>query len=148
MTPGRTSFLSFTRASKFFFFQAEDGIRDLTVTGVQTCALPISDERVRLPIGGHARAHDLPSVVQGSGGGGVSTERAEIDDLAADRRGHRWAGAPGRHGGWIGTTRDRCERGNKRREAVHGDCSEREAGIPPGRNSGAAVRFACTATGL
>src|SRR5256886_11657042 len=35
----------------FFFFQAEDGIRDLTVTGVQTCALPISPalppERVR-----------------------------------------------------------------------------------------------------
>src|SRR5206468_5517462 len=26
-----------------FFFQAEDGIRDLIVTGVQTCALPISD---------------------------------------------------------------------------------------------------------
>src|SRR6266567_6257987 len=26
----------------FFLFQAEDGIRDLTVTGVQTCALPIS----------------------------------------------------------------------------------------------------------
>src|SRR2546430_744956 len=31
------------KASKIwsFFFQAEDGIRDLTVTGVQTCALPI-----------------------------------------------------------------------------------------------------------
>src|SRR5256885_3373990 len=27
----------------FFFFQAEDGIRDYKVTGVQTCALPISD---------------------------------------------------------------------------------------------------------
>src|SRR5256884_6694735 len=27
----------------FFFFQAEDGIRDVAVTGVQTCALPISD---------------------------------------------------------------------------------------------------------
>src|SRR5690349_25073173 len=27
----------------FFFFQAEDGIRDLYVTGVQTCALPICD---------------------------------------------------------------------------------------------------------
>src|SRR3712207_8165404 len=26
-----------------FFFQAEDGIRDIGVTGVQTCALPISD---------------------------------------------------------------------------------------------------------
>src|SRR5688572_31104614 len=30
----------------FFFFQAEDGIRVLTVTGVQTCALPISREQV------------------------------------------------------------------------------------------------------
>src|SRR2546430_11415492 len=29
-----------------FFFQAEDGIRDLTVTGVQTCALPIWQQRV------------------------------------------------------------------------------------------------------
>src|SRR2546422_6991840 len=28
----------------FFFFQAEDGIRDVAVTGVQTCALPISRE--------------------------------------------------------------------------------------------------------
>src|SRR5258707_5231704 len=27
---------------RFFFFQAEDGIRDIGVTGVQTCALPIS----------------------------------------------------------------------------------------------------------
>src|SRR5256886_8146709 len=42
----------------FFFFQAEDGIRDLTVTGVQTCALPICDgRRARaLPVGApHAR---------------------------------------------------------------------------------------------
>src|SRR5688572_30901930 len=30
-----------TSSLYFFFFQAEDGIRDLTVTGVQTCALPI-----------------------------------------------------------------------------------------------------------
>src|SRR5256885_7899870 len=29
-------------SSVFFFFQAEDGIRDYKVTGVQTCALPIS----------------------------------------------------------------------------------------------------------
>src|SRR5699024_11942257 len=33
-------FLSFSLF--FFFFQAEDGIRDRNVTGVQTCALPIS----------------------------------------------------------------------------------------------------------
>src|SRR3989454_9249177 len=31
----------------FFFFQAEDGIRDYKVTGVQTCALPISSPRTR-----------------------------------------------------------------------------------------------------
>src|SRR2546427_367919 len=34
--------------SGFFFFQAEDGIRDLTVTGVQTCALPICARRLLL----------------------------------------------------------------------------------------------------
>src|SRR5207245_8738229 len=31
----------------YFFFQAEDGIRDATVTGVQTCALPIYTGRGR-----------------------------------------------------------------------------------------------------
>src|SRR2546428_650727 len=34
----------------FFFFQAEDGIRDLIVTGVQTCALPIWDILFLLPL--------------------------------------------------------------------------------------------------
>src|SRR6266446_890986 len=34
----------------FFFFQAEDGIRDYKVTGVQTCALPIArGDEARLP---------------------------------------------------------------------------------------------------
>src|SRR5207253_8566177 len=36
----------------FFFFQAEDGIRDGHVTGVQTCALPISVFRPRARNGG------------------------------------------------------------------------------------------------
>src|SRR5256886_609977 len=44
----------------FFFFQAEDGIRDLTVTGVQTCALPISFE-IALPPG--FEVDDLPPPV-------------------------------------------------------------------------------------
>src|SRR6266481_4463439 len=54
-------FLCHIRAIVFFFFQAEDGIRDGTVTGVQTCALPISrggewDVRPSSPlIGGTAR---------------------------------------------------------------------------------------------
>src|SRR5688572_32191429 len=40
-----------------FFFQAEDGIRDLTVTGVQTCALPILllDEAVAQRVRGDVR---------------------------------------------------------------------------------------------
>src|SRR5256886_6027766 len=38
------------RSFIFFFFQAEDGIRDLTVTGVQTCALPISSPSKRAPV--------------------------------------------------------------------------------------------------
>ena len=32
--------------SFFFFFQAEDGIRDWSVTGVQTCALPICGQNI------------------------------------------------------------------------------------------------------
>src|SRR5256885_7871110 len=34
----------------FFFFQAEDGIRDYKVTGVQTCALPICSDKISIPI--------------------------------------------------------------------------------------------------
>src|SRR3712207_7147059 len=51
----------------FFFFQAEDGIRDIGVTGVQTCALPISEPRgdalpsaVQLPAGHQAAAEAGP----------------------------------------------------------------------------------------
>src|SRR5256885_8890557 len=36
------------RCCFFFFFQAEDGIRDYKVTGVQTCALPISTDRAEM----------------------------------------------------------------------------------------------------
>src|SRR5437868_12355788 len=36
------TYLRLALVSLFFFFQAEDGIRDRNVTGVQTCALPIS----------------------------------------------------------------------------------------------------------
>src|SRR2546430_9467897 len=38
-----------------FFFQAEDGIRDLTVTGVQTCALPIYSSSPKPPSGKRGR---------------------------------------------------------------------------------------------
>src|SRR5256886_12548577 len=41
-SPTRARTSADVSSASFFFFQAEDGIRDLTVTGVQTCALPIS----------------------------------------------------------------------------------------------------------
>src|SRR2546425_1427676 len=57
----------------FFFFQAEDGIRDKLVTGVQTCALPISD---RLETGdawprrlGHRRRALRDTRLRDDGGG-------------------------------------------------------------------------------
>src|SRR5207237_5680676 len=45
----------------FFFFQAEDGIRDSSVTGVQTCALPISREVGTDPPGTYERESDGPA---------------------------------------------------------------------------------------
>src|SRR5690606_39571811 len=42
-----------------FFFQAEDGIRDFHVTGVQTCALPISMRRRTRPMTGVLLLHTL-----------------------------------------------------------------------------------------
>src|SRR3989449_7873975 len=60
----------------FFFFQAEDGIRDVAVTGVQTCALPIyhllaassGDEAERA-----GRAGGLSAGGQEAGRGGLRT---------------------------------------------------------------------------
>src|SRR2546422_2009824 len=46
----------------FFFFQAEDGIRDVAVTGVQTCALPISGWPCPPPCGPHSRLTYRPSL--------------------------------------------------------------------------------------
>src|SRR5688500_20303639 len=57
-----------------FFFQAEEGIRAYKVTGVQTCALPISrGERARRAIGMIATVPDLPIVQPG----GEPRERAD-----------------------------------------------------------------------
>src|SRR5256885_7398346 len=60
------------RCMLFFFFQAEDGIRDYKVTGVQTCALPISG----------------PPAVRRSARGARGADRAH----QADRVGARWRG--------------------------------------------------------
>src|SRR6267143_6792398 len=70
--------------SVFFFFQAEDGIRDGTVTGVQTCALPISG-RQRWP----------PATCTGQGqkstGGECGARRPRYKAKAPNHR-DRWRG--------------------------------------------------------
>src|SRR5256885_12378769 len=46
----------------FFFFQAEDGIRDYKVTGVQTCALPISNGLIGTHLVPACMDHGIPEV--------------------------------------------------------------------------------------
>src|SRR2546427_7218549 len=92
----------------FFFFQAEDGIRDLTVTGVQTCALPISSSGRRArDARDHGAAHlgdGVPAAAAGplrlrqpprappvAGGGGGRAPRAPP---GAPRGGAGCPGAP------------------------------------------------------
>src|SRR5258708_26409847 len=58
-------------SNPFFFFQAEDGIRDDLVTGVQTCALPISlspaEPFKRLAAFlEHVKTHPAPMIARGS----------------------------------------------------------------------------------
>src|SRR2546427_1892977 len=75
----------------FFFFQAEDGIRDLTVTGVQTCALPISTPdlvvaRLRLQLPEDLRAEveasdSVKILVAGQRGMGKTTELRRLEAL-------------------------------------------------------------------
>src|SRR2546423_5704209 len=91
----------------FFFFQAEDGIRDKLVTGVQTCALPIYllARIAQLPYRHLAGAEATPSVYRGVTGEGASAdgtrfqlvggvqlelrERADSERTYADRTGAR-----------------------------------------------------------
>src|SRR6185295_11643492 len=54
----------------FFFFQAEDGIRDIGVTGVQTCALPISG-RAATPRTTHDEAGRTEATPAAGGAGWV-----------------------------------------------------------------------------
>src|SRR5258706_5630527 len=66
--------------SCIFFFQAEDGIRDWSVTGVQTCALPISTDQlaavseIKLCDAGFPRVHIRAQHVQPFGCGSVGSD--------------------------------------------------------------------------
>src|SRR5215213_10364724 len=69
----------------FFFFQAEDGIRDWSVTGVQTCALPIWNQRIACRARHHAtRNQCLPLRARSCG------SRSEERRVGKERR-SRWS---------------------------------------------------------
>src|SRR5207253_8628026 len=63
-----------------FFFQAEDGIRDGHVTGVQTCALPIYDahSRLRQRIAVRGSARDQRDVITGFAYDGMRSEERRV----------------------------------------------------------------------
>src|SRR5260221_2692161 len=67
----------------FFFFQAEDGIRDHCVTGVQTCALPISSDSTPRQILIERGVESLEVADQGSG---KSWRGPALRELADDLR--------------------------------------------------------------
>src|SRR2546427_607399 len=88
----------------FFFFQAEDGIRDLTVTGVQTCALPICGRGALIGFAVEA-VEEIEARVQADGvgvlgGHGPAGGLVDAADVAARggarARDGREEGAPGR----------------------------------------------------
>src|SRR3712207_6982722 len=74
----------------FFFFQAEDGIRDIGVTGVQTCALPIYRAARTRDHTGHEpaeRARRCDRAADGAGrcGGRVENARQPVQPYAVPR---------------------------------------------------------------
>src|SRR6266542_4971613 len=77
-----------------FFFQAEDGIRDATVTGVQTCALPISpcardDCAIPRSMGAHRREAAGTAGVAGNAQRRVARDPADAARTRAARAGSR-----------------------------------------------------------
>src|SRR5205809_2842050 len=62
---------------RVFFFQAEDGIRDVAVTGVQTCALPILMAVAQIA---GSRAIEIAGLVQGSDGNFYGTTSGNLGD--------------------------------------------------------------------
>src|SRR5205823_11537577 len=101
------------RVSLLFFFQAEDGIRDKLVTGVQTCALPIS-------AGSNGRLPTCPTPAPSANGGprgrepsgrsaclsrGGSRRKTRTHAPRARRSEERRVGKECRCGGWAGDSK-------------------------------------------
>src|SRR5262249_57942475 len=70
----------------FFFFQAEDGIRYWSVTGVQTCALPILDGNFALKKIADLRPHVVTLDLEMPGLNGIDTLKAIMRKRSEERR--------------------------------------------------------------
>src|SRR5437667_1344298 len=69
----------------FFFFQAEDGIRDRDVTGVQTCALPIFE----VPLGSRYVQKEIDVAFEGNEQGAIGHSRISwcaVTERSEERR--------------------------------------------------------------
>src|SRR5437879_11652015 len=84
----------------FFFFQAEDGIRDTSVTGVQTCALPISDKASPAAARKPRKQADPRRPRRGPGDSTESPGGANECEKCGDRSEERRVGKECRSGGW------------------------------------------------
>src|SRR3989454_11625806 len=71
----------------FFFFQAEDGIRDYKVTGVQTCALPVPHESPAAPVQDWWTPHPTWPVLHPA----VGRKPIDSASVCADHPAHRAA---------------------------------------------------------
>src|SRR2546421_267024 len=110
----------------FFFFQAEDGIRDLIVTGVQTCALPIS------------------TIVEGAGAssaieGRVKQIRAQIEDTTSEYDREKLQERLAKLGGGVAgikvgaaTETEMKEKKARGEDAMHATKAAAEEGVCPG----------------
>src|SRR5207245_5353865 len=96
----------------FFFFQAEDGIRDATVTGVQTCALPILTMRAREAISS-ARAVAFDTAVPVRSAKRARRGRSEERRVGKEGRG-RWGPDDEKKKGSRKRERQERKRGEKR----------------------------------
>src|SRR5256886_9941130 len=126
--PFPTSTASSATWSRRFFFQAEDGIRDLTVTGVQTCALPICAARAAgFPQGPKRRRHDVHGSEpqpRPADGGRAAPQRVR-------RRGGLPAPVPGKPLSGLGLAR--LEPGDGHGGGHHRDAARRGALLPAAR---------------
>src|SRR5438132_12376756 len=90
-------------SADYFFFQAEDGIRDHCVTGLQSCALPISaraNDALRI------NGRELRAKVVGEGGNLGLTQRGRVE-----RSEERRVGKEGRSRGGPEHVRNKRSRG-------------------------------------